>query len=184
MIDGWIEMRRSDEVTKALEPFCLYTESDQFELIAGGGGHGHSDHHHHQEMPPISYQERTTSKPMELLTDAVGRPAYGRVDPTIFMMFTYPLFFGMMLGDMAYGLITMGVGWMVIRNSATNDLLMLGGKFLTYIGLGTLIFGYIYAEFAGWEIFLYDKLTYPDGSYMKDSAGHYMYSENLSLIHI
>lgn len=180
VIDGWIEMRRSDEVTKALEPFCLYTESDQFELIAGGGGHGHSDHHHHQEMPPISYQERTTSKPMELLTDAVGRPAYGRVDPTIFMMFTYPLFFGMMLGDMAYGLITMGVGWMVIRNSATNDLLMLGGKFLTYIGLGTLIFGYIYAEFAGWEIFLYDKLTYPDGSYMKDSAGHYMYSENLS----
>ena len=78
VIDGWIEMRRSDEVTKALEPFCLYTESDQFELIAGGGGHGHSDHHHHQEMPPISYQERITSKPMELLTDAVGRPAYGR----------------------------------------------------------------------------------------------------------
>ena len=37
VIDGWIEMRRSDEVTKALEPFCLYTESDQFELIAGGG---------------------------------------------------------------------------------------------------------------------------------------------------
>ena len=28
VIDGWIEMRRSDEVTKALEPFCLYTESD------------------------------------------------------------------------------------------------------------------------------------------------------------
>ena len=26
----------------------------------------------------------------------------------------------------------------------------------------------------------YDKLTYADGSYMKDSSGHYMYSENLS----
>ena len=180
VIDGWLVMSRAEEVMNALKPFCLHTEASQFELVAGGGGHGHSDHDHHQEMPPIAYQERSTSKPMELLTDAVGRPAYGRIDPTIFMMFTYPLFFGMMLGDMAYGLITMGVGWMVIRNSGTNDMLMLGGKFLTYIGLGTLIFGYIYAEFAGWEIFLYDKLTYDDGSYMKDSAGHYMYSENLS----
>ena len=137
---------------EALDPFCLYTEANQFELVAGGGGHGHSDHHHHQKMPPIAYQERSTSKPMELLTDAVGRPAYGRIDPTIFMMVTYPLFFGMMLGDMAYGLITMGVGWMVIKNSGTNEMLRLGGKFLTYIGFGTLVFGYIYAEFAGWEI--------------------------------
>ena len=152
VIDGWLVMSRAEEVMKALNPFCLYVEANQFELVAGGGGHGHSDHHHHQEMPPIAYQERSSSKPMELLTDAVGRPAYGRIDPTIFMMITYPMFFGMMLGDMAYGLITMGLGWMVIRNSGTNEMLRLGGKFLTYIGLGTLIFGYIYAEFAGWEI--------------------------------
>ena len=152
VIDGWLVMSRADEVMEALDPFCLYTEANQFELVAGGGGHGHSDHHHHQKMPPIAYQERSTSKPMELLTDAVGRPAYGRIDPTIFMMVTYPLFFGMMLGDMAYGLITMGVGWMVIKNSGTNEMLRLGGKFLTYIGFGTLVFGYIYAEFAGWEI--------------------------------
>ena len=43
-----------------------------------------------------------------------------------------------------------------------------------------MIFGYLYAEIAGFEIFLYEKLTYPDGTYMKDSAGHYMYSDNLS----
>ncbi len=179
IIDGWVEMKRSDEVISALSKFCLYTEVKQFEMVAGGGGHGHHGDHH-QEMPPISYQERSMSKPMELLTDAVGRPAYGRVDPTIFMLVTYPLFFGMMLGDMAYGLVTMGLGWMIIRKSGTNELMNLGGKFLTYIGIGTLVFGYIYAEFAGWEIFLYDKLTYPDGSYMKDPSGHYLYSENLS----
>ena len=56
-------------------------------------------------MPPIAYHNRNFSKPMELLTDAVGRPAYGRIDPTLFMFVTYPIFFGMMLGDMAYGLL-------------------------------------------------------------------------------
>ncbi|MEC7744504.1 MAG: V-type ATPase 116kDa subunit family protein [Candidatus Thermoplasmatota archaeon] len=153
VLDGWLVMSRAQEVQRELNSVCLYTEVTPFEMEAGGGGHGHSDHDHHQEMPPIAFQDRNTSKPMELLTDAVGRPAYGRIDPTVFMMVTYPIFFGIMLGDMAYGLITMGLGWMLIRNSGTNEMLMLGGKFLTYIGFGTLVFGYIYAEFAGWEIF-------------------------------
>ena len=90
---------------------------------------------------------------MELLTDAVGRPAYGRIDPTLFMFVTYPIFFGMMLGDMAYGLITISLGAFIMGRAGTNDLMSLGGKFLVYIGLGTLAFGYLYAEFAGWEIF-------------------------------
>lgn len=178
-IDGWVELSRSDEVQSALKNTCLYTEVTPFKVNAGGGGHGHSGHHR-QEMPPISYHERTLSKPMELLTDAVGRPAYGRIDPTLFMFVTYPIFFGMMLGDMAYGLVTLALGAYVLSRANSNEMIQLGGKFLIYIGLGTLIFGYIYAEFAGWEIFLYDKLTYADGSYMKDSSGHYMYSENLS----
>ena len=153
VLDGWLVMGRAEEVQKELNQVCLYTEVTPFEMEAGGGGHGHSDHDHHQEMPPIAFKDRNTSKPMELLTDAVGRPAYGRIDPTVFMLVTYPIFFGIMLGDMAYGLITMGLGIMLIQRSGTNEMLNLGGKFLMYIGFGTVFFGYLYAEFAGWEIF-------------------------------
>ena len=114
-VDGWIELSRSEEVQSALTKSCLYSEVTPFKIEAGGGGHGHSDHHHHQEMPPISYKDRMLSKPMELLTDAVGRPAYGRIDPTLFMFVTYPIFFGMMLGDMAYGLVTIALGAFVFQ---------------------------------------------------------------------
>ncbi len=153
VIDGWVAMGRSEEVQRALKDICLFTEVTPFEMEAGGGGHGHSDHHHSQKMPPIAFQERNSSRPMELLTDAVGRPAYGRIDPTVFMFITYPIFFGIMLGDMAYGLVTMGLGALLMSKSGTNEMLKLGGKFLMYIGFGTVVFGYIYAEFAGWEIF-------------------------------
>jgi len=170
-VDGWIELSRSEEVQSALTNSCLYSEVTPFKIEAGGGGHGHSDHHHHQEMPPISYKDRMLSKPMELLTDAVGRPAYGRIDPTLFMFVTYPIFFGMMLGDMAYGLVTIALGAFVFSKANTNEMVRLGGKFLIYIGLGTLTFGYIYAEFAGWEIFMYEK-TKIDGVYV--------YGDNLS----
>ncbi|MDP6888426.1 MAG: V-type ATPase 116kDa subunit family protein [Candidatus Thalassarchaeaceae archaeon] len=153
IIDGWIEMARADEVSSALSEHCTVVDIEPFKIQPGGGAHGHNDHGHHQEMPPIAFQERSASKPMELLTDAVGRPAYGRIDPTVFMFITYPIFFGMMLGDMAYGMVTMLFGVMLLRKAGTNDMLNLGGKFLLYIGLGTFVFGYIYAEFAGWEIF-------------------------------
>ena len=170
-IDGWIELSRSEEVQHALNDYCQYSEVTPFKVKPGGGGHGHSDDHHHQEMPPIAYQSRTISKPMELLTNAVGRPAYGRIDPTLFMFVTYPIFFGMMLGDMAYGLVTISLGAFVFSKARSNEMMHLGGKFLIYIGLGTLIFGYIYAEFAGWEIFMYEK-TKIDGVYV--------YGDNLS----
>ncbi len=153
LVDGWIEMSRSEEVQNALLDCCIFTEISPFKIKAGEGGHGHSDHSHNQEMPPIAYQNRTLSKPMELLTDAVGRPAYGRIDPTLFMFVTYPIFFGMMLGDMAYGIITMSLGVFIMGQAGSNNLMNLGGKFLIYIGLGTFVFGYLYAEFAGWEIF-------------------------------
>ena len=152
-IDGWVEMSRSEEVQKALSECCIFTEISPFKIKAGEGGHGHSDHSHNQEMPPIAYQNRNLSKPMELLTDAVGRPAYGRIDPTLFMFVTYPIFFGMMLGDMAYGLITISLGAFIMGQAGSNNLMTMGGKFLIYIGLGTFVFGYLYAEFAGWEIF-------------------------------
>mgnify|MGYP001188379539 FL=1 len=160
VVDGWLEMRRADEVERELKGSCLHIEISPFEMEAGGGGHGHSDHHHDQQMPPISYQERSSSRPMELLTDAVGRPAYGRIDPTVFMLISYPLFFGMMLGDMAYGLATIALGSFLILRSGPNEMVMLGGKFLTYIGLGTLVFGYIYGEFAGFEFLPHIETKY------------------------
>ena len=89
---------------------------------------------------------------MELITDLMGRPSYGKVDPTLFMFFTYPLFFGLMLGDMAYGFITMGVGYALYRAKGHDETMLLAAKFLGYIGLATVFFGYIYGEFAGFEI--------------------------------
>ena len=166
IVDGWVEMARADEVNSALSSICTVVDIEPFKIEPGGGGHGHADHHHHQEMPPIAYQDRTASKPMELLTDAVGRPGYGRIDPTLFMFVTYPIFFGLMLGDMAYGLVTLGLGAFVMSRAGNNELMNLGGKFLVYIGIATVIFGYIYGEFAGFEFL-------PHGV-CKDDAGHYI----------
>ena len=186
IVDGWVEMARADEVSDALSSICTVVDIEPFKIEPGGGGHGHADHHHHQEMPPIAYQDRTASKPMELLTDAVGRPGYGRIDPTLFMFVTYPIFFGLMLGDMAYGLFTLGLGVIIMRRAGNNDLMHLGGKFLVYIGIATIIFGYIYGEFAGFEYLPHGHcdiegiigVAQCEAAYLPDgSHGHYHWKD-------
>ena len=93
IVDGWVEMARADEVNSASHPFArlLTLNPSRLNLAAVMDMRTTAP----SEMPPIAYQDRTASKPMELLTDAVGRPGYGRIDPTLFMFVTHPIFFGL-----------------------------------------------------------------------------------------
>ena len=149
VLDGWIRSDTAPEVEAALSGICTHVSIEKFTLPA------HSSHLHHDEdapeLPPIAFSPRNYSKPFEMLTDVMGRPAYGRIDPTFFMFLTYPLFFGLILGDMAYGLAVMGMAWFIWRRFPINPMMKNVGGFLFTIGLSTVIFGFIYGEFAGFE---------------------------------
>ncbi len=153
VIDGWVVADRVEEVKSTIGSLCSHIHVDTDVAPKHHGLHGHHDDHD-SPSPPIAFGDHGLSKPMELLTDAVGRSDYGKIDPTVFMLFTYPLFFGLMLGDMLYGMMTLGLGGLVYMKTkdSGNELGILGAKLLSYIGISTIIFGYIYGEFAGFEI--------------------------------
>ncbi|DAC32427.1 MAG TPA: hypothetical protein HA356_03000, partial [Candidatus Poseidoniaceae archaeon] len=64
-----------------------------------------SDEHHEEPMPPIQFENGKATQPYELLVDLVGRPKYGTFEPSMLIMMTFPLIYGMILGDWGYGLI-------------------------------------------------------------------------------
>ncbi|MBR84951.1 MAG: hypothetical protein CMA85_03300 [Euryarchaeota archaeon] len=163
VLDGWIRSDTESEVEAALSGVCTHVSIEKFTPPS------HSSHHHDEdssELPPIAFSSRNYSKPFEMLTDVMGRPAYGKIDPTFFMFLTYPLFFGLILGDMAYGLAVMGMAWFIWRRFPINPVMRNVGGFLFTIGLSTVIFGYIYGEFAGFEFL-------PHG-HCVDYAGHHI----------
>jgi V/A-type H+-transporting ATPase subunit I len=147
VMDGWVMTRSAEEVSDALSSVCTYVEIEDYVAPA------HHGHHHEDEveMPPIAFAPRNHAHSFEMLTDVMGRPEYGRVDPTMFMLITYPLFFGMILGDMAYGLAVIAMGTFLWRRFPLDDTMRNASKFLFAIGISTVIFGYIYGEFAGFE---------------------------------
>jgi len=150
IIDGWVETSRTDEIREVLSKSCLYVDIEQFKITPGGGGLVHHDTE--IKLPPIKFADRNKSKPMELITDLMGRPRYGKVDPTLFIFFTYPLFFGLMLGDIAYGAATMMIAAVLYRSIGHTENGLLASKFVAYIGFSAVIFGYLYGEFAGFVV--------------------------------
>ena len=148
ILEGWVLTEESETITSALSETATHVECTPFE-VPHGGAHHHSDEE--VEFPPIALQNIGPATPYELLTDAIGRPKYGNVDPSTFMMITYPLFFGLMLGDIAYGLAIVGLAYWVSKTFARDEMLSRASRLLYHIGFSTMIFGYLFGEFAGWE---------------------------------
>ena len=149
VIDGWIKSEDKERVRNSLSKHATMVEFEDY-VPSHGHHHGHEDEE--DEQPPIAFANPAAAKPYELLTDLVGRPRYGRIDPTIFMMFTYPLFFGLMLGDMAYGMGTILLGVWVKKKFGESEQGALAARLLMYIGASCVFFGFLYAEIFGFEI--------------------------------
>ena len=149
VLDGWVKSSDRDRARKTLSKHATMVE---FEDYVPSHGHHHGHEEEEDAQPPIAFANPEAARPYELLTDLVGRPRYGRIDPTVFMMFTYPLFFGLMLGDMAYGMGTILLGLWVKKKFGESEQGSLAARLLIYIGISCLFFGFLYAEILGFEI--------------------------------
>ena len=106
-----------------------------------------------QETPPSKLKNSYALRPFEFMIEFFSLPNYKEIDPTFFTAITFPLFFGMILGDMGYGLILLLMGAFFFFKFKKGAFHSIGGM-LSLSALSTIIFGFIYAEIFGVESFL------------------------------
>jgi len=113
------------------------------EPVATDGGHQMSG-----GEPPVVQDNPDTVKPFETLVEVINRPKYTELDPTFILFLTFPLFFGFMIGDLGYGLLYMGLGYLLMSRFESDAIRSLGGVGIA-AGISTAIFGVLYGEFFG-----------------------------------
>lgn len=65
---------------------------------------------------PVALRNPKVIAPFQTLLTVYGVPRYGTVDPTWMLFLFYPLFFGMIVGDIGYGLVMLAmVVWLRVR---------------------------------------------------------------------
>ena len=106
-----------------------------------------SDEHHEDTTPPIEFVNGNVTEPFELLVDLVGRPKYGTYDPSMLLMMTFPLFYGLILGDWGYGLVLcLLAGYLGTKSFAKDPMAKNGLTILRWMGIWCIIWGLIFAE--------------------------------------
>jgi len=98
---------------------------------------------------PTLLSNRGVFRAFEVLTKLLPPPKYDNIDATSFITVFFPLFFGIILGDMAYGLVLMGIAgllkWRIKRPNILADV----GTVAMTAGFFTIVFGFLYGEFLG-----------------------------------
>ena len=99
---------------------------------------------------PVKQKNPKYAKPFEFFMDLYSIPTYREIDPTFFVFLTFPIFFGIMLGDIGYGIVSLALFWIIKRKmpKARNffNILMLAS-------FVSMLFGFVFGEFFGLEIY-------------------------------
>jgi V/A-type H+-transporting ATPase subunit I len=101
------------------------------------------------EETPVALKNAKVLQPFQSLLMISGQPKYGTIDPTWMIFIFYPLFFGMIVGDVGYGLVMLAIVIWARMKYADNDGVQLATSILGPAATMTIAFGFIYGEFFG-----------------------------------
>ena len=139
MIRGWIPKKFIPKTRKALsEAF-----GDRVVMIESDPSA------EEMERAPIYYNNPWWARPYELFMQLAGPPKYFEIDPSPIMAIFFPIFFGLIVGDIGYGIVILLFGLFIrYRFREIMWLHQISGV-LIISSIPTMIFGYLFGEFFG-----------------------------------
>jgi len=138
LIKGWIP---ADDLSKAINRLNKAGRNKIFVNFEPAKKH---------DKVPVKLKNPKIVKPFEFFLDLYSTPGYSEIDPTFFVFLTFPILFGIMLGDIGYGILS-GIIFLFLKikmPKAKNffSILMLAS-------FAAVLFGFFFGEFFGYEIY-------------------------------
>ena len=135
-ISGFIPSKKEGEFKSAFAKWIVYTGPVS-----------------HEEEAPVLFENTKGVSLWQLVTAEQGIPGKEEVDPTPLISFVFPIFFGLMFGDVGHGLIfTLFV--LFVRQRVSGTKRQWANIFLI-TGISSMIFGAIFGEFFGLSLYSY-----------------------------
>ena len=103
------------------------------------------------DQPPVEYDNPSFARPAELFMDVYSRPRYTEIDPTILLSIVFPVFFGLIVGDVGYGLLFLALAYGLGRFLAGPEGRMLLAN-LRNASIASIVFGVLFSEFLGFSL--------------------------------
>lgn len=118
---------------------------------------------HHDVGVPVKFDNPAWVRPFQGLLALFAPPKYGSFDPSWTLAVFFPLFFGIVVGDMGYGLLFAALAWWMRRRGAAGKKLDLGplnivvppnllkpiSTVIFWLAGWSIVFGFLFGEFFG-----------------------------------
>jgi V/A-type H+-transporting ATPase subunit I len=143
IIEGWTASEDYDKVVSTVNSATngrAYVTSTEIEEEDEEEGH-----------VPVEYNNSKPVAPMQEIMDLYSRPKYTEIDPSSILFITFPLIYGLILGDIGYAII-LGAMALAIKTLVKSDAVKPLMNILLYCQISTFIFGIIYGEFLGFPL--------------------------------
>ncbi|MEK6842880.1 MAG: V-type ATPase 116kDa subunit family protein, partial [Candidatus Micrarchaeota archaeon] len=134
VVEGWIENKNYDDFENELEKLG----SILLEKVKTS------------EVPPSKLNNPKLIRPFEFMVEFFSLPKSFEIDPTLFIAISFPLFFGMIMGDIGYGLLALFASLAIKLKSKAQLMKRIGGM-LALSSISAIFFGVIFGEFFGLE---------------------------------
>ncbi|MCK8518303.1 V-type ATP synthase subunit I [Methanoculleus sp. 7T] len=158
--EGWVPDDRADKIQEALVKATngkIYIEELEVDDDA---------------KVPVEYENPSFATPTQMLMDIYARPRYSEIDPTLMVAIVFPIFFGMILGDVGYGAVLLALS-LGLRKFVKGDEGRMLLKVLSYASISSIIFGVLYSEIFGaslpWPALIFSRHLNIGGA---AAAGH------------
>jgi V/A-type H+/Na+-transporting ATPase subunit I len=101
------------------------------------------------EQAPVVLSNPRLLRPFETLVGLMPLPRYGSIDPTPFVAVFFPAFFGLMVGDVGYGVVLAALGLVLHARSRPGTTLRNVSEIIGPCALFSIIAGVLFGELFG-----------------------------------
>ncbi len=136
-LSGYIPASREGEFLGKFAKWMVYLDRDRHQ-------------EHSEPEPPTLLVNSRSTRAFAKVTESQGIPGRHEVDPTPIISLVFPVFFGMMFGDLGHGLIVTAFGLLLRSRSDRN--LRQWGTIFTAAGISASVFGTLFGEIFGFSI--------------------------------
>ena len=139
VLEGWIPVAGLSRLSQAIT--ARFGARVVVESVAREDWQGDS--------APVVLNNPRLFRPFETITRMVPLPAYGTIDPTPFVAVFFPMFFGLILGDVGYGLVLAILALWLRRGGAPGSTRRAVAEVLGAGAAFAVAFGIAFGEFFG-----------------------------------
>lgn len=151
LLEGWVPAESETALAQTLDGFTCAWETE---------APAEADY----PQVPVKLKNNIFSRSMNVVTEMYSLPVYGGVDPNPLMAPFFILFFGIMMADMAYGVIMAAVSLFVLRKLSPQGGTRSFMELVFWCGVSTFVLGAMIGSFFGDFIPQLARLINPDST--------------------